>query len=298
MLLLCGGLVSPLGATFSNRWVSAQSGLRLRFGPGLNTRALAVIPYGARVLLWKCNTETVQIGSASGQWCRILYKGKGGWVFSAYLMRRDPTKIKPPLIRIDSPSNGWTALKVVEIKGSVENPEGLQEVKFSLNGIARFIPLKNGGFKQKIVLGSGANYVKVEASNRYGTSAASLKLVTNNARMDLKVILSWDTDRTDVDLWVTDPNRERVYYAHRRSRIGGQLDVDITTGFGPETFTLPRAIPGEYLIQAQYYGGRKPTMARVLVILYEGTAREKRMIFPALLKKSGSGTTIGRFVVD
>ena len=39
-------------------------------------------------------------------------------------------------------------------------------------------------------------------------------------------------------------------------------------------------------------------MAKVLVILYEGTEREKRLVMPALLHETGEGITIGKFKVD
>jgi hypothetical protein len=51
-------------------------------------------------------------------------------------------------------------------------------------------------------------------------------------------------------------------------------------------------------VQVQYYGGQQPTMARVLVILYEGSEREKRIVMPALLHERGEGITIGKFKVD
>lgn len=204
----------------------------------------------------------------------------------------------PPEIRIKSPASGWTALKVVRIEGEVRNAPGLTEIRFYHNGILRNLPLEGNTFKQEIVLGAGANYIKAEADNAAGTASAALKLVTNNEAMDIKVILSWDTNHTDVDLWVTNPEEERVYFQNRVSRIGGELDIDITSGYGPETFTQKSALPGEYLVQVQYYGGSQPTMAKVLVILYEGTEREKRIVMPALLHESGEGITIGKFKVE
>lgn len=203
-----------------------------------------------------------------------------------------------PQILLKSPASGWTALKVVKITGEIKNATGIKEVRFYHNGVLRHLPVDGGNFAQEIVLGAGANYVKVEADNAAGTGSAALKLTTNNEAMDIKVILSWDTNYTDVDLWVTNPENERVYYAHRESKIGGSLDIDITTGYGPETFTQKSALPGEYLVQVQYYGGDRPTMAKVLVILYEGSEREKRLVLPALLHERGEGITIGKFKVD
>ena len=203
-----------------------------------------------------------------------------------------------PEITISTPASGWTALKVVKVEGEVANAPKIEEVRFYHNGVLRHLPVLERKFSQEIVLGSGANYIKVEADNDNGTASTALKLVTNNEAMDIKVILYWDTNFTDVDLWVTDPANERVFYGNRRSKIGGELDIDITTGYGPETFTQKAALPGEYLVQVQYYGGAQPTMVKVLVILYEGTEREKRLVMPALLHETGEGITIGKFKVD
>lgn len=211
---------------------------------------------------------------------------------------RENTLSAPPEILLKSPASGWTALKVVKVSGEIRNGQGIQEVRFYHNGVLRHLPVENGNFAQEIVLGAGANYVKVETDNAVGTGSAALKLTTNNEAMDIKVILSWDTNHTDVDLWVTNPENERVFYGHRESKIGGALDIDITTGYGPETFTQKSALPGEYLVQVQYYGGDRPTMAKVLVILYEGSEREKRLVLPALLHERGEGITIGKFKVD
>lgn len=66
--------------------------------------------------------------------------------------------------------------------------------------------------------------------------------------------LAWNT-ATDIDLWVTDPSGEKIYYAHRNSAAGGYLDRDDTDGFGPENIYYRRNIPdGAYLVQAHYYG--------------------------------------------
>ena len=36
-----------------------------------------------------------------------------------------------------------------------------------------------------------------------------------NMPLDLRVVLAWDSDNSDMDLWVTDPNGERCYYGNR-----------------------------------------------------------------------------------
>ncbi len=72
--------------------------------------------------------------------------------------------------------------------------------------------------------------------------------------MDLRVLLSWNTDDTDVDLWVTDPFGERCSYKNSDTYIGGRISEDATEGYGPEEFTIKDGVPGEYLIEADFYG--------------------------------------------
>ena len=46
---------------------------------------------------------------------------------------------------------------------------------------------------------------------------------------DVQVTLRWNTT-DDLDLWVTDPFGDRVYYGNSQVASGGQLDVDANEG--------------------------------------------------------------------
>ena len=80
------------------------------------------------------------------------------------------------------------------------------------------------------------------------------KRFIKNLPVDIRVVLNWDADNTDVDLWVTDPNGEKCYYGNKNTNAGGKISNDFTQGYGPEEFMIRRAIPGKYKIQAHYYG--------------------------------------------
>lgn len=73
---------------------------------------------------------------------------------------------------------------------------------------------------------------------------------------DVQVTLTWD-NTSDLDLWVTDPSGEKIYYANSTSASGGELDFDDTDGFGPENIYWPlgEAPAGEYFCQVHYYSG-------------------------------------------
>ena len=75
--------------------------------------------------------------------------------------------------------------------------------------------------------------------------------------LDLRVVLSWDSDNSDMDLWVTDPNGERAYYGNRLTYQGGQMSQDFTGGYGPEQFSLRDAKPGKYKVEANFFGSRE-----------------------------------------
>lgn len=123
-----------------------------------------------------------------------------------------------------------------------------------------------------------------------------------NLPLDLRVVLSWDADNTDIDLWVTDPNGEKAYFANRLSYQGGAVSRDFTGGYGPEEFSLKKAKPGKYLVQAQFYGHRQQVVAGATTLnlrLYTafGSAEQKEERITLRLKGQGEVVTIGEFLV-
>jgi tetratricopeptide (TPR) repeat protein len=118
---------------------------------------------------------------------------------------------------------------------------------------------------------------------------------------DIKVYLSWDTDKSDVDLWVTNPAGERVFYEHKTGTFGEALYDDVTTGYGPESFTAPHAQRGNYLVQVNYYGAGRSNFSEargeVVVILDEGKPTESRKVLPYRLFAPGQTVTVARIAV-
>src|SRR5690606_184751 len=88
-----------------------------------------------------------------------------------------------------------------------------------------------------------------------------------NLPLDLRAVLSWDADNTDIDLWVTDPNGERAYYCRRLTYQGGRMSRDFTGGYGPEEFSLRHAKPGTYTVEAQFYGHRQQIVAPATTLM-------------------------------
>jgi hypothetical protein len=72
--------------------------------------------------------------------------------------------------------------------------------------------------------------------------------------VDIRVVLTWDLDDTDMDLWVTDPRGETCMYSNRLTAAGGKITRDVTQGYGPEEFMIRNAVPGTYTVMAHWYG--------------------------------------------
>src|SRR5262249_9420559 len=98
---------------------------------------------------------------------------------------------------------------------------------------------------------------------------------------DLQVEAMWDSNYSDVDLHVIEPGGEEVFYSHPKSANGGFLHDDVTAGFGPEVYTIPRAAAGDYRVEIDYYGADRiavDTETLVHVVTYEHGVRRDQVI--------------------
>ena len=65
--------------------------------------------------------------------------------------------------------------------------------------------------------------------------------------------LTWNKTG-DVDLWLKEPNGNKISYLNKISSTGGELDFDNTSGFGPENIFFEGTAPnGRYEVWAHYY---------------------------------------------
>ncbi|AGC47319.1 hypothetical protein MYSTI_06046 [Myxococcus stipitatus DSM 14675] len=80
-------------------------------------------------------------------------------------------------------------------------------------------------------------------------------------RIDYQLTTHWNSDMTDIDLWVIEPSGERCFYQNKQTRLGGQLYWDITDGLGPELYHARKVAPGPYHVVVHFYGHRAPKLA-------------------------------------
>ncbi|WP_228895989.1 VIT domain-containing protein [Pseudoduganella aquatica] len=123
-----------------------------------------------------------------------------------------------------------------------------------------------------------------------------------NLPLDLRAVLTWDADNSDMDLWVTDPNGERCYYAQMITAQGGRISRDFTGGYGPEEFSLRKAKPGKYQVHANFFGHRQQLVAGATTVQLRlttafGTPDAKEEMVTVRLSGRGSTVLVGEFEV-
>jgi len=105
-----------------------------------------------------------------------------------------------------------------------------------------------------------------------------------NIPVDIRVVINWNMNNTDIDLHVVDPTGVECHYGNKKTMIGGRLSPDITTGYGPEQFLLKKAIKGKYRVYVDYYGDSKVTDAGPATIMaeiytqYAGRAEHRKVV--------------------
>jgi tetratricopeptide (TPR) repeat protein len=88
-----------------------------------------------------------------------------------------------------------------------------------------------------------------------------------------RFVLYWETDANDVDFHIRDSRGGHAYYSSKQLPSGGKLYEDVTTGYGPECFTIP-GVPtaGPYRLSINYYsqGPMGYGMGLLEVLVHDG----------------------------
>jgi hypothetical protein len=117
------------------------------------------------------------------------------------------------------------------------------------------------------------------------------RLTTPAPQSDLRVTISWNTDGTDVDLWVIEPDGTKCFYRNPRTPAGGELSQDQTQGYGPERYQIRKAKPGVYTVIVHYYSANPnllggETHVNILVARQAGSPEETVERHTVILKKA------------
>ena len=121
--------------------------------------------------------------------------------------------------------------------------------------------------------------------------------------VDLRIVMNWSADNSDIDLHVTDQYNENVYYAYRQSTTGGMISNDVTNGYGPEQFMIKAAHNGVYQIKVHYYGNTQqklivPVTVRVKIFSNYSSNNQKQEDIVLRLDQNERVANIGYFEWD
>ncbi len=116
--------------------------------------------------------------------------------------------------------------------------------------------------------------------------------------VDVRIVVDWNHNDTDIDLWVEDPGGEKAYYKNYETAIGGRMSEDITEGYGPEEFMLKEAPKGKYKVLVDYYADNVqkisgPTVLKLSMFTNYGKSNERQKTAVIRLDKEEDALEVG-----
>lgn len=223
---------------------------------------------------------------------------KGGWKNPNESKSQYTQKVQYPASRVNS-ENFSDVTNM--ISGRIMNhPKGLKKpATLIVNGVAMPQYVENdGSFSRPYAFSTGSNNIEIRTADGRKQKVQFYDNKITKTRPKLRIILSWDTNNTDLDLHVVTPDGEHSYYGNRVLKNGGALDIDVTTGYGPEIFSSPAPANGTYLVYLNYFGGnseKEITTANITILTNEGTASEKKQSFRIPMRAAGELTLVKTF---
>jgi len=163
----------------------------------------------------------------------------------------------------------------------------------------------------EVVMGAWDRFAEIETIaleefNRILPRAkeAGAKEVPLDARLvklldvDIRIVMTWDADMTDMDLHVVEPSGEEAYYSHNRTTIGGAVSRDFTQGYGPEVYALRKGMHGTYTVRTKFYGSSAATVQGAVTLQVDvftnyGRPSEQRKSLTFRLTETKEMFTVG-----
>lgn len=178
----------------------------------------------------------------------------------------------------------------LQLRAGVFNTTGtvLATATSNANGFYSFATQPNGSYTvraSKVGYADGVVIVTVVAGN---VTAPVVFISPADQNVVWRFVLSWGATPSDLDAHLTGPilnsaTRFQVYFFSPGSSTAdpfATLDVDQTAGFGPETITITRQIPGVYRYYVNNYSGESALRASTArVDVYQGNTLV-RQFFP------------------
>jgi hypothetical protein len=210
--------------------------------------------------------------------------------------------------------NAGVPAGIQQKKGSAGEDAGVPRGKHASAAVAADYCRARGRLNQIVVRNWDGRFPQIETIALMEANAIAARLqrspelgaipnpidprLRQNLDCDLRIVLTWDADQTDIDLWVTEPTQELCMYNHNRTMIGGAISPDFTQGYGPEEYAIHKAIGGQYTINANFYGSRQQELTgactvQATVITDFGRPNEKRQAMTLRLTGQKETVTVG-----
>lgn len=170
---------------------------------------------------------------------------------------------------------------------------GLEHVRSAVN-FADMSTDFGGSFEQELPLVPGENTINVLAAGKQPDDEwagwESVKVNASIKPADMIVTLTWSKGQSDVDLHVTDPEGNHVWYINMNAPTGANLDFDNTSGYGPEHYTISSEegdqMPyGDYKVEVVYYADHDSDYSTTQRVPWNVNIRWVKMIVPSTGEK-------------
>ena len=176
---------------------------------------------------------------------------------------------------------------ILKIRSGLDNKSGLVIATTNSNSLGSYTLLvaNNGDYTIEISKeGYIQNYVNVTVKDKVAT-IKDLVIMPKILGGAYRFNLVWDKKPCDLDLHVITP-LDHIYYFNPLGNGDTVLDVDVTTGSGPENITIKKQITGGYKIFVLNYSGESAiTQSNAQLTVYKGNDMVKVYKIPT----SGTG---------
>jgi uncharacterized protein YfaP (DUF2135 family) len=178
--------------------------------------------------------------------------------------------MRPIQIVTPNPSNRkkgvFTSKKLVfHIKGKVDSTIKARTLTLMSVGMKQSVSIdQSGTFSTKVILSRGLNWLRLLVKSEGRQYVRSIKVLYNGPIIKLRATLTWDST-ADLDLHT---RGEGSHCSHSLRMAGHmKLDVDDTSGYGPENISVNSRAKGIYRVSVKNYSNGIGTKATVHIFL-------------------------------
>jgi Ca-activated chloride channel family protein len=182
--------------------------------------------------------------------------------------------------------------------------DALSDYQAALDGLARVVMERWDRFAEIELIALVELNNILDRGQRLGALRAPIDgRLIRNLDMDVRIVMTWDADMTDMDLHVDEPSGEEAYYGHNRTVIGGRVSRDFTQGYGPEEYSIRKAMKGTYRVKTKFFGSSAATLQGAVTLQVDvytdyGRPTEQRQSMTLRLTENKEMFTVGDVVFE